>query len=397
MDDSARVLPAAAPPPAAESEDSESPRSLAVAGPIDIRSTALVVLAVLSLVLFLHWSQTVLVPLVVSVLISYSLYPIVSALERLWIPRVLGAALLLMVIVALIGYASQTLRSQAEIMLDKVPVAVQKVRKTMRLNRHQAQEGVIEKVQEAAEEIQKVTEEAGGAKPAPPPGVTRVQIEQPAFNLRDYVWWGSVGVLVVAGQIATVLVLVFFFLVSGDLYKRKLVKITGPTLSKKKITVQILDDFNQQIRRYLFVMLISCIFVGVTTWLMFLWIGLEQAALWGVIAGVATVIPYLGPALVFAATGVLALAQFGTFTMALVVAFTSLIIASFQGWFLTPWLASKASKINTVAVFIGLLFWGWLWGVMGLVVAQPILIIIKVCCDRVENLKPVGELLGGAD
>ncbi len=364
-------------------------------GPIDVRSAALALLALFATLWMLSWAKAVLITLVFSVLVSYSLDPIVTSLERLRLPRWLGAGLLLCALLGLIGYGSYTLGDQAQALLDKVPQAVQTVKRSLRIARLTQGPGVIEKVQEAAEEIQKVTTEASGGQTPPPPGVTRVQVMEQGFKWGEYVWWGSMGVLALFGQLATVILLVYLFLVSGDLYKRKLVRITGPTLSKKKITVQILDDFNMQIRRYLFVLLLSGIFVGVLTWLAYLWIGLEQAALWGLIAGVASSVPYLGPVLVFALTGIAGLVQFGTVSMGLVVAFISLFITCLQSYWLTPWLTSRSSRINAVMVFVGLLFWGWLWGPIGLMVATPILIIVKVCCDHIENLKPIGELMGG--
>ena len=134
--------------------------------------------------------------------------------------------------------------------------------------------------------------------------------------------------------------------------------------------------------------------MGVLTWLAFLALGVEQAGFWGVLAGVASAIPYLGPFLVLVGTGVAAFIQFGELEMSIVVAGTSLAITSVQGYLLTPWLTSHISSLNAVAIFIGLLFWGWLWGPVGLVVATPILMIVKSLCDHVINLRPVGELLG---
>tara|TARA_R110001592_G_C12951474_1_gene731398 strand:- start:573 stop:929 length:357 start_codon:yes stop_codon:yes gene_type:complete len=116
--------------------------------------------------------------------------------------------------------------------------------------------------------------------------------------------------------------------------------------------------------------------------------------LWGVVAGVASGIPYLGPFLVLVATGVAAFIQFGEADMAIIVAGTSLGITSIQGYLLTPWLTSQVSSLNAVVIFIGLLFWGWLWGPVGLIIATPVLMIIKSLCDHVVNLRPVGELLG---
>lgn len=379
--------------PAAEAPDHIDLGSVAVAGPIDIRSVALVVLVVFATIFILSWAKAILITLVLSVLVSYSLDPIVTGMERLKIPRALGAALLLCALIALIGYGSQTLRGQAETILDKIPEAVDNVRESIRAFSRYTEGSIIEKAREAAEEIQKVTEETGGNN-LPPPGVTRVQIDEPTFHIREYVIWGSMGALALIGQIATVVILVYFFLVAGDLYKRKLVKISGPALSKKRITVQIIDDFNAHIRRYLFILLMTAVFDGVLAWLIFLWIGLEQAALWGVITGVASAIPYLGPTIAVGATGIMGLLQFETLTMALIVACVPLLVTGIEGSLLTPWVTSRAARINTAAVFIGLLFWGWLWGPIGLIVGTPILIIIKVCCDHIENLKPISELLG---
>ncbi len=134
--------------------------------------------------------------------------------------------------------------------------------------------------------------------------------------------------------------------------------------------------------------------VGVFTWLAFILLGVEQALLWGVLAGIASAIPYLGPFLVFMGSGVAAFIQFGSVDMAIAVSVTSLIVTSIQGYLLTPWLTSQLSSLNAVVIFIGLLFWGWLWGPVGLVLATPILMMTKTLCDHVENLQGLGELLG---
>jgi predicted PurR-regulated permease PerM len=105
-------------------------------------------------------------------------------------------------------------------------------------------------------------------------------------------------------------------------------------------------------------------------------------------------IPYLGIAVIFAATSILALVQFGTITMGLAVGVISLIITTIQDRWFTPWLTSRTTNLNAVVVPVGVLFWGWLWGPIGLIVATPILIIIKTCCDHIENLTSLGELMG---
>ena len=197
------------------------------------------------------------------------------------------------------------------------------------------------------------------------------------------------------GQFVSVLLLVFFILSSGRLYKQKLVKISGDTLTEKKLTVEILEDINRQLRLFFFVMLFGAVFVGVGTWLAFMWLGVEQAALWGTLAGIASMIPYLGPGVIFVVTGLFAFLQFATLEMALIVATVSLAITSVQGNILTPLMTSRTLAMNPAGVFISLLFWGWLWGPIGLVVATPVMLVIKCVCDHVENLQNFGELLGG--
>jgi predicted PurR-regulated permease PerM len=134
--------------------------------------------------------------------------------------------------------------------------------------------------------------------------------------------------------------------------------------------------------------------VGVATWLAFLWIGLEHAAIWGIVAGVLKTIPYLGPVIVSGGTALVAFLQFGTIGMALLGSDIALVITSIEGYLLTPWLIGRASLMNPVVVFVAVLFWDWLWGVWSLLLGVPIIMIIKAVCDRVEGLEPIGELLG---
>jgi predicted PurR-regulated permease PerM len=190
------------------------------------------------------------------------------------------------------------------------------------------------------------------------------------------------------------LFLAYFIMVSGDTFRRKIVKITGPSLSKKKITLRVLTEITGQIQRYLMVQLFISILVGVLTWLAFLWIGLENAAIWGIAAGVFKTIPYLGSIVIAAGTALVAFLQFGTIGMALTVSGVSLLVTGVEGYLLTPWLTGRASRMSALVVFAGVLFWGWLWGVWGLLLGVPIIMIVKAICDRVEALQPIGELLG---
>ena len=134
--------------------------------------------------------------------------------------------------------------------------------------------------------------------------------------------------------------------------------------------------------------------VGLATWLSFWAVGLDHAAVWGVAAAVLNLVPYLGNLLITIGSALVGFLQFGTLEMALLVACISLVINGIEAFLLSPWLTSRASKMNALAIFVGVLAWGWLWGAWGLLLGVPILMVIKAICDRVDDLKPVGEFLG---
>jgi predicted PurR-regulated permease PerM len=173
-----------------------------------------------------------------------------------------------------------------------------------------------------------------------------------------------------------------------------MVKLAGPTLTQKKLTLHALDEIDTQIQRYLQVQLFTSTLVGLASWLAFLWIGVEQAAVWGIVIFVLNFIPYLGAMVATLAATVVGFSQFGTFEMAFLTGGTVMLINVIEGYGLTPWLTSRATRMNPVAVFVGVLAWGWLWGIWGLFLGVPILMVTKVVCDRVDDFKAVGELLG---
>jgi predicted PurR-regulated permease PerM len=196
------------------------------------------------------------------------------------------------------------------------------------------------------------------------------------------------------GQAIMIIFLVFFLLLGGDTFKRKLVRLTGPSLSKRKITVHILDDINGSIQKYMLMLLTTNLLVGLLCWIAFHWIGLENAGAWAAAAGLLHIVPYLGPAVTAAATGMAAYMQFDSFAAALLVAGASLAIATVVGTFVTTWMIGRIAHMNAAAVFISLLFWGWLWGIWGMLLSIPIIVIVKVVSQHVEQLHPMAELLG---
>jgi predicted PurR-regulated permease PerM len=196
------------------------------------------------------------------------------------------------------------------------------------------------------------------------------------------------------GQTVMVLFLVFFLLLGGDSFKRKLVRLTGPSLSNKKSTIHILDGINASIQKYMLMLLTTNLLVGLLCWIAFRWIGLDNAGAWATAAGLLHLIPYLGPAATAAATGMAGFMQFGSFAMVFALAGTSLLIATIVGTFVTTWMTGRIANMNPAAVFISLLFWGWLWGVWGLLLGVPIVVILKVVSQHLEPMHPIAELLG---
>jgi predicted PurR-regulated permease PerM len=361
------------------------------ASPVDVRSAALTVLAVIAVVMLLQYAQSMIIPIVLGLLISYALDPAVDWMENKRVPRPIGAALVLCVVVGGGGYLLYGLRSEANAIVEQLPAGARRLRQLLE-NDRPTTPTAIQQVQKAANELEKAADAA--APPPPPSGVQRVQVEPPPFSMGNYLMWGSIGIATAVGQIVLILFLAYFLLASGDLYRRKLVKIAGPSLTQKKITIQILSEIDRQIETFLLVQVFTSSVVAIATWLAFRAMGMQQAAVWGIVAGVFNSIPYFGPVLVTGATAGIAFLQFGNIHMAVLVGAVALVITTLEGFLLTPWLTSRTARMNAVAVFIGLLFWGWVWNVWGMLLAVPMLMVLKAICDHVDDLKPIGELLG---
>ena len=355
--------------------------------PVDARGFALSTLAVIATIFALEWAQSFVVSLLLGIVLAYTLNPLVAGLERLRIPRAIATIVVMAGISGALVLGVYSLRDQAQSIVEQLPGAASKLSAGLARLRT-SQQGTMQKVQSAAATVEKATAPATGS-PA-----THVVIDAPGFRIGDALWVGSKGALGAVGQVVMVSFLTFFLLLGGDMFKRKLVRLTGPSLSNKKITVQILDDINDSIQKYLFMMLLTNALVGLLAWAAFAWIGLANAGAWAVAAGLLHVIPYLGPGVTAVAAGMVAFMQFDSVPMALLVAGASLGIATFVGTFVTTWMTGKIARMNAAAIFIALLFWGWLWGIWGMLLSIPIIVIVKVVSQHVEQLQPVAELLG---
>ena len=381
------------PEPPLPEAPSAAPDRLPLHMPVDVRSVSLSLLALIATLFALHVASAIFIPLLLGLALSYALSPLVDRLEHWHLPRALGAGLLILGLGAAVGWTVATLSDDATMLIESLPAATQKLRKVMHSQRGQ-EESAIDKVQRAATELEEVAKEGTAARPAPARGVTRVSIEPERFNIQDYLWSGTLGAAASIGQAVVVVFIAFFLLASGSSFRRKMVKLAGPTFAQKRITVQLLDEITAQIHRFMLVQAVVSVLVGLVTGLAFYAVGLEHAAVWGVVAFVLNFVPYLGTVALTAGSGLMAFVQFGSLDMVLLVAGIGMLIHAVSGNLLTPWLTSRASRMNAVTVFVGVLAFGWLWGVWGLLLGVPILTTVKAICDRVDGLEPIGELMG---
>ena len=353
-------------------------------------SMAVGLLTVIALVAALYLGRAFFVPLLIGILASYTLCPLVDWLKSCRIPRAIGAALVLAVIAGSLSWVAFSLSDDAAAVIETLPEAARKLRQNLNLARIGAPTA-LQNMQDAADEIQGAATDAGAKQGS---RAITANLAEPTAWLRDYALAQSALLAHVIAQTPIVLLLAYFLLASGDHFRRKLVGFVGPSLSRKKDVVRILEEIDVQVQRYLLATLVSNVLVAVGTWLAFEALGVERAGVWGVAAGLLHFIPYLGPVLIALASGMAGFLQFGSLFGALAVASVSLLVAGAIGLAFMTWLQSRFAGVNAAVLFIALLFFGWMWGVWGLLLGAPLVAIAKVVCDRVESFKPIGELLG---
>ena len=296
----------------AREDAAETPR-IRLQMPVDVRNLALAALAVMGGIFMLRWASAVFIPLMVGLLFNYALAPVVDWLQSHRIPRALSAAALILGILTGAAATVFSLSDDANNLIESLPLAAQKLGQSIQTGRGKT-DSTLATVQKAATSLEQAAEEA---TPTPDSrGVQRVRVEKPKFDIRDHLWSGTLGLLSALGQIAMMALIAFFLLASGNTFRRKMVKLAGPTLSKKKVTLEALNEIHDQIQRYMLVQICTSALVGLATWLSFLAIGLENAAVWGIAAGVLNLVPYVGNVIITGGSALLGFMQFGTLEMA---------------------------------------------------------------------------------
>jgi len=368
---SAGATEPAAPAPSAEEVESQGMLGRSA----DVRHVSLVILTLLAVLYTLHLGADFFLPIVVAILLNLLLSPMVRLLRNhLRIPAPLGAGIVIVVLLGVVGFGAYRLAPAASAWVARAPESIATLKR-----RIQPLRGPMEQVNQAAEQVEAATDMDKKTQ--------EVEIKGPGLTQQVF---GGTTALLSSGMV--VIFLAYFLLASGDLFLQKLVGVL-PQLKDKKTAVRIVRETEAQVSVYLVVTTLINVGVGVATGAALALLGMPNAVLWGVIAAVLNFVPYVGG---LVNTVILALAAFLTFEdvgRALMIPFVFTVINILEGNLITPWILGRRMRLNTVAVFVGLVFWWYLWGITGAILAVPIMATIKITCDHIALLAPIGEFL----
>jgi predicted PurR-regulated permease PerM len=342
--------------------------------PFDVRSIALTGLLILAVFYTIYFMRSILLPIVLALLLSYLFRPIVRGLAQLKIPLPVGAAFILIGFLTLVGYGISALATPAVGWLQKAPAGLAELQhKLLPVKKSVAQ------VAQASGEIEKLATTNAETKTVE---VKRHPITE-MFFLRTPELIASAVLLSI---------LLYFLLVYDQVFIAKLVKLL-PTFSDKKTAVSIAHDIESQISRYLLTItaINACLGLAVGTAVGLL--GLRNPVMWGVMVALLNFVPYLG-----ALTGIIcmtigAILSFESLGYALVFPAVYLAFAVLEGSFITPWVMGRSLTLNPVIILLSLTFWGWMWGIVGIILAVPILAAFKIFCAHIKPMEPFAEFL----
>jgi predicted PurR-regulated permease PerM len=343
---------------------------------MEFRSLALKGLLIIAFFYTLYFARALVLPFILALLLNFLLRPLVRALKQVKIPELVGAALVLIALLGSAGYGAVKLSKPAAEWMDKLPESLRQIELKVDFLRKP-----IERVNEAAEELKKITRM--GAKNDP-----EVEIKHPGIT--DAVLSGTREVII---KSSVMLILLYFLLASGDMFLRKLIKLF-PRLQKKKQIVKITREVEHHVSRYLFTVTVINIFMGISLGMGMYLIGMPNPVLWGVMAGFLVFLPYIGPLIGISIVTIVAFLTFDSIARILLAPAIYIALETLQGQVITPIVLGVRFALNPVAVFIWFIFWGWMWGLIGALLAFPMLAVFKILCDHIQPLAPIGDFLG---
>jgi predicted PurR-regulated permease PerM len=329
----------------------------------------------LALVATLYFGAPLVLPVVLAVLFNLLLSPAVRGLRRIGVPLPLGALLVLVFVLSTLGIVLWQLSVPASGWFERMPRIVHDLQHKLRPIRES-----VEQVKRATEQVEQAATVGGGA-------VREVQVKGP--SLAAQIMERAQDVLVGAFMM---LVLLYFLMASDDFFLRKVVRVI-PRLRDKIRAVEIGRTIELEIGRYFISFAVISLGVGIAVALAMWATGLPNPPLWGVMAAVLNFVPYLGPAISLSVITVVSILTFDTLFAALLPPLAYLAIETVEGNVIQPLAFGRRLSLNPVAIFVSLLFWGWIWGPLGILLAVPILVVVKVTADHIESLRGVAEFL----
>jgi predicted PurR-regulated permease PerM len=340
------------------------------------RYVAQIGLFTLAVLYTLHLAQSFIVPIVLAILLDFMLSPAVRWLKRLRISEPVGAGLLVASLLGVVSVSAYRLSGPAAEWVARAPESIDRVR-----HRLEALRKPVERMTQAAQQVERATDVAPDRTP-------EVEIKGP--SLVSQLFGGTTAFL---NGAMVVVFLTYFLLAAGDLFLQKLVTVL-PQFQDKKKAVQIARETEAQISVYLFTTVLINAGVGIVTGLVLYLLGMPNPVLWGVVAGVLNFVPYIGALVNTVVLALAALLTFDTVGRALLIPAAFLALNLIESNLVTPMILGRRMRLNTVAVFVGLIFWWYLWGIVGAIIAVPVMAALKIVCDHVESLAPFGEFLG---
>jgi predicted PurR-regulated permease PerM len=342
------------------------------------RTVAIVVLGVLAVLYTLYFARTFLIPIAFAILLDFLLSPAVRLLERLRIPNWLGAAIVVLGLVGFTAFGVYRLSGPVQSWMADLPRTLSKAQREI-----QKLTAPLQGVSETAKKVEEATE------PTPPGDQpTEVVVVGPSVISRVF---GSTQRLLAA--MLEVLILLYFLLAGGDLFLEKVIRVI-PSLTDKKKAVRIARETESAISTYLLanlgINLVEGVMVGLAMWAL----GMPNPVLWGVLTVIFEFIPYLGALIMIALLTLSALVTFDNIGQILLVPAAFMLANLIQANIVTTLVLGKKLALNNVALFVGLAFWWWIWGIPGAFIGVPLMAVFKIYCDHIEALAPVGEFLG---
>ena len=367
----------APPSPATGSEPDLGRVGAALRERVEITSLAITGLFVLAFFYTLYFARAFFVPLIFAVMLDFLLSPLVRALKRVRIPEPVGAIMVLAGALLVLATTAYSMTDPVRSWLQKAPATLAETRDELRRLRRP-----VEQVSRTAEQVEEAT------KAPTAPQTTEVVVKGPSLSER--LFGTTQSLITVALEVG---ILLYFLLAAGDLFLQKLIKVL-PQLTDKKRAVSIARETESSVSAYLFTMTLLNVGEGVVVAIAMAVLGVPNPLLWGVLAVVLEYVPYIGAFVLAGILTLVGLASFDEPFRALMVPAAYIVINFIQGNFLTPLLLGRRLTLNPVAIFIGLVFFWWIWGVAGAFLAVPILATFKIFCDHIETLQPIGEFLG---